>query len=66
MQYSKRELTYWYNFGHLPKRNLATYISDDNSKLNVFEVIKDSLNRDPELLDSLKDFIAGINRKNYE
>ena len=60
MQYSKKELSNWYNFGKLPKRHLPTYMNDDAVALDVFGVIQDTLKQDPEALESIKEFVDGI------
>ena len=59
MQYSKKELAYWYNFGKLPKRQLPSYMDDDAKSLNIFGVIDDTLNKVPEIKEALKEYVDG-------
>lgn len=60
MQYSRRELSNWYNFGKLPKRHLPSYMDDDAKSLNVFGVIDHTLKECPEILEALKEYVDGI------
>lgn len=60
MQYSRKELSYWTNFGKLPKRQLPSYMDDDAKSLNVFGVIDDTLKRVPDVLEALKEYVDGI------
>ena len=59
MQYSRKELSNWYNFGKLPKRKLPIYITNEEEGLDVFGVIEDTLKNEPGILDALKEYITG-------
>lgn len=59
MQYSKKELSNWYNFGELPKRKLPRYYTESLNYLDVFDVINDTLETYPDLIEALKEFING-------
>ena len=44
-------------------KELPTYWTDELKGLSVFDVIKDTLNKCPEILDELVKFIKGLEVK---
>ena len=62
MQYSRKELSKWVNFGKLPKRRLPSYFTDTEElkSLNIFGVIDDTLKQVPDLKQALKEYVDGI------
>ena len=60
MQYSKREISKWVNFGELPKRKLPTYMGKEPVAMDVFQVIDDTLKVYPDLNEAIKEYVDGI------